>query len=150
MLPRTLGARGWGHLLPAPPGLGCLAGAPPFWFTLGNTSGTSFSDLQVSYTPHCLFPFLELFHVDGHSTRPRSPRPSAHSRARAVKQTMLMQHPNKWANWSILGTRGRWCSSLLHLLDPREQPASHPAGEQSHRQGLYHVLGTREPQGCPG
>lgn len=55
VLPRTLGARGWGHLLPTPPGLGCLPGAPPFWFTLGNTSGAGFTGPQVSCTPHCLF-----------------------------------------------------------------------------------------------
>lgn len=94
------------------------------------------------------FPSLSFSMLDGHSTRPRSPKPTTHSRASAVQETLLMRHPNKWAHWSNPGSRGRCFSPLLHLADPREQPAPHPPGEQSHRQGLYHILGTREPQGC--
>lgn len=47
------------------------------------------------------------FHVGWSHTKPGSPKPSTHSKARAVEEIMLMQHPNKRENWSILASRGR-------------------------------------------
>lgn len=57
---------------------------------------------SLSFPPPWAFPRWMVI-----APSPGSPKPSAHSRARAVEETSLMQHPNKQANWSILGSRGR-------------------------------------------
>lgn len=60
---QDLGCQRMGTLAANTSRTGMLGRSSIFWFSLGNTSGTGFTGPQVYCTPHCLFPFLELFCV---------------------------------------------------------------------------------------